>query len=440
MRALRARLKITGLVVAAALLLGLVGTLPAEAAGKATVTETLNVRSGPGTSHKIIGTLKTGQAVTTRGTTAGWTKINFRTRTAYVATKYLSTATAAPVVGTSKINSGTVRASSTDLNLRAGAGTTYAVRRVLASGTRVTMTGRTKGTFAEVIAGRTTGWASTRYLKAASGLPAVVSTRVATAALDLRTSSGAGSTTVGEVEKGTNLSITGAVANARAQVVYRSTVRWVTARYLALPASTKPTVPGLPPITGTRYATTTLDIRSSSADRYEAVSEVPRGTKLKITGVIRQARMQIIFDGAARWVTARYLATKKPATAAGGSAYAVEKGLKPNAIKVHRAALKAFPEIVTYYGVRKDPIPDHPSGRALDLMLPGSYRSASSQALGYRVRDWARAHARELGIQYVIFHQHIWNIQRDGEGWRLMGSRGSDTANHINHIHITVYG
>lgn len=439
MRVLRARFRITGLLVAAVLLLGLVGVTPADAAGRATVTETLNVRSGAGTSFKIIGSLEAGQKVTTRGTSHGWTKINFRARTAYVAAKYLSTATTTPPAPATTIASGSVRATTTDLNVRAGAGTTYAIRRVLPPRTRVTMTGRTKGDFAQVIAGRTTGWASTRYLKRAAGLPAVISTRVATAALDLRTSAGADSRTVGEVRKGTTLSITGATANGRAQIVYRATVRWVTARYLTLPASTQPTAPGLPPVVGSRYATTTLDIRSTSTNSYEAVSEVPRGTKLKITGVIEHGRMQIIFDGAVRWVTNKYLAKKKPSTTGGGG-YAVEKGLKPNAIKVHRAAMKAFPQIVTYYGVRKDPIPDHPSGRALDLMLPGSYRSKASQDLGYRIRNWARAHARELGIQYVIFHQHIWNIQRDSEGWRFMSSRGSDTANHINHVHITVYG
>lgn len=440
MRSLRTRLRITGLVACAALFLGLLGTAPADAAGRATATDVVNVRTGPSTSAKVVGTLREGQAVTTRGTRKGWTTISFRSRTAYVAARYLDATPATPTPATSAqaIASGSVRVTTTDLNVRSGAATTYAVRRVLAPGTQVTMTGRTDDGFAQLIAGRTRGWAATRYLKAANGLPAVVSTRVATAALDLRTRSGADSVTVGEVKKGTRLSITGATANGRAQIVYRSAVRWVTARYLAVPASTRPGAPALPPVTGSRYATATLDIRSTSADDYEAVSEVPRGTKLQITGVVERGRMQIVFDGTVRWVTAKYLAKKKPSTTAGGG-YAVEKGLKPNAIKVHRAAMAEFPQIVTYYGVRKDPIPDHPSGRALDLMLP-NYKTKKGQALGYAVRNWARAHARELGIQYVIFHQHIWNIQRDSEGWRYMSSRGSDSANHINHVHITVYG
>lgn len=436
MRLLRARLVTLGLLPAVALLLGLVGVTPAEAAGRATTTEIVNVRSGPATTRAVLGTLSAGTDVTTRSTSGSWTVITFRGRTGYVATRYLSTA---PTATSSPGRAGSVRAATTAVNLRSGAGPSSAVLRVLATGARVTMTGRSADGFAEVIAGRTTGWASARYLRAAAGLPAVVGTRLATAALDIRTSDGAGATTVGEVKKGTRLSITGVRSNGRAQVVYRAAARWVTAQYLVVPPATEPTAPSLPPVTGSRYATTTLDIRSSSADSYVAVSQVVRGTKLKITGVVQRGRMQVVYDGAVRWVTAKYLSRTKPSSSGGGGG-AVEKGLKPNAIKVHRAVMKAFPQIVTFYGVRPDPIPDHPSGRALDLMLPSSYRSASSQALGYRIRDWARAHARELGIQYVIFHQHIWNIQRDREGWRFMASRGSDTANHINHVHITVYG
>jgi hypothetical protein len=71
-------------------------------------------------------------------------------------------------------------------------------------------------------------------------------------------------------------------------------------------------------------------------------------------------------------------------------------------------------------------------------MIP-NYTSAAGQALGYQVADWAKINARQLGVNYVIWHQHIWNIERDAEGWRYMADRGGDSANHINHVHITVY-
>ena len=59
---------------------------------------------------------------------------------------------------------------------------------------------------------------------------------------------------------------------------------------------------------------------------------------------------------------------------------------------------------------RQDALTDHPSGRALDLMIP-NYKSASGKALGQKVAAWAKANARDLGINYVIWNQHIWNIR-----------------------------
>ena len=96
-----------------------------------------------------------------------------------------------------------------------------------------------------------------------------------------------------------------------------------------------------------------------------------------------------------------------------------------------------WPQIKTFGGVHPDPLPDHPSGRALDLMLP-NYTSAAGKKLGYDMSRWLQKHHSELGINYIIYDQHIWNVRRDKEGWRYMANRGSDSANHKNHVHVTV--
>ena len=439
MHAIRAGLRTGALLLACtALLVGLLGTAPAAAVSTATATETLNVRSGPGSTYRVLGTLREGQRVTTLASSKGWTTIEYRDARAYVSARYLKAAATTPVVSTPTVAAGSLRATTTAVNVRTGAGTSSAVLRVLAQGAKVTMTGRSTGGFAEVVLGSRKGWVASTYLRAATGLPAVVGTRVSTAALDIRSTSADRYTRVAEVAKGTKLSITGAVANGRAQVVYSGAARWVTAKYLATPAASQPSVPGLPRVTGTRYATATLDIRSTSADRYTAVGTAPRGTALSITGVVVDGRMQIIWNKTVRWVTAQYLATSRPAVDNGAGA-AVERGLTANAVKVHRAARVQFPRLTTYYGVRADSIPDHPSGRALDLMIPG-YTSAGGKALGGEVAAWARTNAGALGIQYVIWNQRIWNVQRDKEGWRPMADRGGDSANHKDHVHITVYG
>ena len=64
----------------------------------------------------------------------------------------------------------------------------------------------------------------------------------------------------------------------------------------------------------------------------------------------------------------------------------------------------------------------------------------SDAKVGRRLADWVRAHARELGVSEVIYSQHIWTVQRGSEGWRSMSDRGSATANHYDHVHVSVYG
>ena len=260
--------------------------------------------------------------------------------------------------------------------------------KVLKGGARVTMTGKTARGWAQLVNGRSTGWSSMQYFVSSMyGRPTIIGKRVATADLDIRTTSGTDSRTVTEVKKGTALSVTGAIQNGRAQIIYQDRIRWVTARYLTKLTSNLPSPPRLPKIIGTRYATAPLDIRSTYADKYRLITEVPRGTELKITGVVRNGRMQIIFDKAVRWVTATYLSKSAPSSIP-SSWLAVERGLKPNAIAVHRAMRARFPQISVYGGVRPSVIPDHEQGRALDCMIP-DYRSASGKALGDEAAAWA---------------------------------------------------
>ena len=71
-------------------------------------------------------------------------------------------------------------------------------------------------------------------------------------------------------------------------------------------------------------------------------------------------------------------------------------------------------------------------------MIP-NYKCSSGKKLGGEVALWLKANARSLDINYVIWNQRIWNIERNSEGWRYMANRGGDSANHKNHVHVTVY-
>lgn len=112
----------------------------------------------------------------------------------------------------------------------------------------------------------------------------------------------------------------------------------------------------------------------------------------------------------------------------------VEQGLTPDATRVLRCAYAQWPEL-TYYGVREDSMAYHPSGRAVDIMVPGN-----CAPLGKTIAEWARSNAEKLGVVDVIWCQQIWSVQRSKEGWRDMTDRGGNTANHKDHVHVTVAG
>jgi hypothetical protein len=82
-----------------------------------------------------------------------------------------------------------------------------------------------------------------------------------------------------------------------------------------------------------------------------------------------------------------------------------------------------------------DPYPDHPSGLALDFMVP---LTATGQATGDALAEHVRENAQTYGVEYIIWSQRIWHSSRPTEGWRQMADRGSATQNHRDHVHVTL--
>lgn len=82
---------------------------------------------------------------------------------------------------------------------------------------------------------------------------------------------------------------------------------------------------------------------------------------------------------------------------------------------------------------------EHPLGRACDFMLSsgGAMPSAAQAALGDQVAAWAIKNGRKLGVKYIIYKQRIYNL--GFPGWRAMSNRGGVTANHFDHVHVSMY-
>jgi hypothetical protein len=200
----------------------------------------------------------------------------------------------------------------------------------------------------------------------------------------------------------------------------------------------------VPEATDHVWATAELNLWSGPGEDTDLVGTVPDGSRLAVTGNEQNGFAEIVRGSYARWVNATYLSEAKPSettsTAPGTVSYApcplgssVESGLTPDAVRVYRAVCAAFPQVTSYGGLRRGDSGEHGTGQALDIMT-------SDQALGDEIAAWVIDHRTELGVSEVLWWQQIWTVERMSEGWRTFPDRGSATANHMDHVHVTVYG
>jgi hypothetical protein len=179
------------------------------------------------------------------------------------------------------------------------------------------------------------------------------------------------------------------------------------------------------------WTTAPLNLWSAAAKPAERLCEIAAGKRVLVTGRRARGRVEIVLDNKARWVTAGYLSREKPfgLGQACTNGTSVPSGVSPNVAKVHAAVCGAFPEISVYGTFRGDG--EHAQGIAVDIMVSGDR--------GWQVANFVREHYQELGVSYVIYSQRIWSLERGGEGWRPMSDRGSATANHYDHVHVTTF-
>ena len=106
-----------------------------------------------------------------------------------------------------------------------------------------------------------------------------------------------------------------------------------------------------------------------------------------------------------------------------------EEGLQVETIRVERNICAQFPQIRNIIGVRPDSKPWHPSGRAIDIMIPDA-GSDSGIALGDAIRDFALRNAADLGVMDVIWRGTYYTPAGPGGG----------NYGHYDHVHITTFG
>ncbi len=184
------------------------------------------------------------------------------------------------------------------------------------------------------------------------------------------------------------------------------------------------------------WTTETLNMWDGPGEKAEKMGEIGAIKQVSVTGRRQDGRAQIVVDGQSRWVSADYLVADKPEPEPAGPSLggACSNGSSIDAGRaslygIHDVVCANWPQITSYGTWRSDG--EHGQGRAIDIMISGE--------TGWAVANFLRANYAALGIEYIIYSQQMWSVDRAGEGWRGMSDRGSTTANHYDHVHVTVY-
>ena len=172
------------------------------------------------------------------------------------------------------------------------------------------------------------------------------------------------------------------------------------------------------------------DVFADADDTSPRLAVLAPGEKVDVTGKKVKGWTEIVHKARPRWVKSASLMKDEPLgqkPCANGSG--VESGLQPDTVRVYRAVCAKFPSVTRYGGNRGGG--DHGNGKALDIMVTGS--------TGDQIASFLQKHRSELGIHYLIWEQRIWRPSTSGS-WRGMSDRGSATANHMDHVHVSTYG
>ena len=219
---------------------------------------------------------------------------------------------------------------------------------------------------------------------------------------------------------------------------------------------------------GTKFTQTDVVVRAQASGDAAKLGTVSEGDKVAILDKTANGFRQIKFGSTVGYVLDSKLgnkapvkkevpkteaaapkeSTKKSTTAAPAKESASKKqaaapqetnlpapgksvlGLKPRAMVVYNAvtARWSFAAIGGYRATNNRS--NHGSGGAIDFM---TYKDS---AKGWAVAKYVAANADAFKVDHIIFEQKIWTPYKPY--WRPMADRGSITANHYDHVHVSV--
>ena len=217
-------------------------------------TDGLNVRTGPSTSYATIGKLNKGTRVEVISESAGWSKINYNNKTAYVSSGYLkavstSTPDTKPEDTTQQYKE--IKVVNTDgLNVRKGPSTSYESIGKIDKGTSVEVISESDG-WSKINYKNTTAYVATRYLDKKTTNTEDTTQQykeikvVNTDGLNVRKGPSTSYESIGKIDKGMSVEVI-SESDGWSKINYKNTTAYVATRYLDKISSNEQ----VPPIVG----------------------------------------------------------------------------------------------------------------------------------------------------------------------------------------------
>ena len=267
------------------------------------ITSYLNVRSGAGTNHSVIGHLNNGAGVTITGESGNWYAISYNGQTGYVSKDYISVSSSSnntsPSQPTTSNRSGKVVNVTSNLRVRSGASTSSSVLGYLLNGAGVTITGENGNWYAISYNGGT-GYVSKDYISVSSSSnntsPSQPTTsnrsgKVVNVTSNLRVRSGAStsSSVLGYLINGASVTITGENGNWYV-ISYNGGTGYVSKDYISVTGASSSAPSRGEEVNTTNKTgyvvnvTSNLRVRSAASTSSSVLGYLINGASVTITG------------------------------------------------------------------------------------------------------------------------------------------------------------
>ena len=274
-------------------------------------TNGLNMRSGAGTSYRVITTLNKGTKVDVISESNGWSKIKYDGRLGYVYSTYLDN------IKPSYTNTTTKIVNTDSLNVRSGPSTSNTIVGKLSKGTKVSVISESNG-WSKILYNNKECYVSSRYLNSGSSSSdnsnnnlsnnTVKETKeVNTDSLNVRSGPSTSHSKIGTLSKGTKVSVI-SESNGWSKILYNNKEAYVSSQYLSKisSGSTDDNTSSNTVKETKEVNTDSLNVRSGPSTSHSKIGTLSKGTKV---GVISESNgwSKILYNDKEAYVSSQYL-------------------------------------------------------------------------------------------------------------------------------------